>query len=59
MTEQQDYFQERGEKAREALGIDGTAADAQNVQHPFTPDPMNMAFCAACETGLFHTVHEE
>jgi hypothetical protein len=57
MNEQE--FQDRGEPARQAYGIDGTAADAQDVTHPFTPDPMNMAMCVACGTGLFYAAHGE
>jgi hypothetical protein len=57
VTDQQ--FENRGEPVRQAYGIDGTTADAQEVKHPFTPDPMNMAACVACGTGLFHSAHEE
>lgn len=52
-------FEQRGEPVRQAMGIDGTTADAQDVKHEYTPDPANMAFCVACGTGLFHPVHGE
>jgi hypothetical protein len=52
-------FADRGEPARQAYGIDGGPEEAQGVQHPFTPDPLNMAMCAACGTGLFHSAHGE
>ena len=53
-------FQDRGEQIREALGIDGTAADAQDVPHPYTPDMgLNPGVCGACGTGLFAPVHED
>ncbi len=52
-------FENRGEPARQAYGIDGTSGDAQDVKHPYTPDPMNMALCVACGAGLFHSAHGE
>ena len=30
-------FQDAGEKWRQAAGIDGTAGDAQDVQHKYVP----------------------
>lgn len=45
-------FQDAGEPIRRALGIDGTAGDAQDVDHPYTsasPDGP----CLAC--GLART----
>lgn len=60
MTDTQDESQDRGEIVRQHLGIDGTADDAQGVQHPYTPDMMfNPAACLACGQGLFHQVHDE
>lgn len=32
-------FQDRGEAARQAAGIDGTAGDAQDIPHGFIADP--------------------
>jgi hypothetical protein len=46
MSGMQD-FQDRGEELRQALGIDGTAGDAQDVNHPFTPDGPGGP-CLAC-----------
>jgi hypothetical protein len=37
LSDMQD-FQDRGEPWRAALGIDGTAGDAQDIQHEFIPD---------------------
>jgi hypothetical protein len=39
-------FQDRGDSLRQALRIDGTAGDAQDVNHPFTPDTPGV--CLAC-----------
>lgn len=38
---------ERGERARQAMGIDGTAGDAQDVPHKFVSEGRHTA-CAAC-----------
>lgn len=40
-------FQDRGEELRRALGIDGTAGDAQDTDHPFTPEVPGGP-CLAC-----------
>lgn len=57
MTEPE--IQDRGEYARQAYGIEGTAEDAQAIPHPFTPDlEMGISECVACETGLFSPSHE-
>lgn len=37
MTEMND-FQDRGDTARRAAGIDGTAGDAQDIRHRFVLD---------------------
>jgi len=38
---------ERGERARQRAGIDGTSGDAQDVPHPFAAEGCHVA-CAAC-----------
>lgn len=40
-------FQETGEQARQRLGIDGTAGDAQDIRHQFIPAPGELG-CLAC-----------
>lgn len=45
-------FQQRGEPYRQALGIDGTAGDAQDISHPFIPDGF-FTWCVVC--GLSQT----
>lgn len=35
----EENFQDRGETARQAQGIDGTAGDAQDIPHRYEPDP--------------------
>jgi len=42
-----DDFQDRGEAYRQELGIDGTAADAQDQKHPYKADGDN-EWCLAC-----------
>ncbi len=51
-----DDFQGRGEAFRAALGIDGTAGDAQDVPHGFEDDPPTGA-CVVCGLGVFAGVH--
>lgn len=48
-------FQNSGEAYRRALGIDGTAGDAQDVPHPFIPTPGEHG-CIAC--GLRETYRQ-
>ncbi len=40
-------FQDRGEQLRQSLGIDGTAGDAQDIDHPYTSDEPSTA-CLVC-----------
>jgi hypothetical protein len=40
-------FQNRGEALRRRYGIDGTAGDAQDVDHPYHRDPATGA-CLVC-----------
>lgn len=49
-------FQDRGEPVRQRLGIDGTAGDAQDVEHPFVPDEPTGA-CLACGLVDSHRKH--
>lgn len=48
-------FQDSGEAARQRLGIDGTAGDAQDVRHPYTP--AGLACCAACGLSSSARIH--
>jgi hypothetical protein len=50
------HFQKRGELLRQALGIDGTAGDAQDVDHPFTPD-VSGASCLVCGLAQSYKRH--
>jgi hypothetical protein len=50
-SEMQDS-QDRGEPYRQQLSIDGTAGDAQDISHPFTPDDQS-TYCIVC--GLSQT----
>jgi Phage portal protein/ParB-like nuclease domain len=53
-----EAFQDRGEPARQDLGIDGTAGDAQDIPHPFTPD--HAGTCIACgRTSAAHKAATE
>lgn len=51
-------FQDRGENARRARGIDGTAGDAQDVSHAFVPDEPTGA-CLLCGLAPSHRKHQE
>lgn len=54
-------FQERGGPARAALGIDGTAGDAQDVPHGFDED-LPTGACVVCglsETAKVHRPGQE
>ena len=51
-------FQERGEPWRAALGIDGTAGDAQDVPHEFIPDSPGGP-CVACGLAESYRKHHE
>jgi hypothetical protein len=53
MTEIQD----RGEQARQAAGIDGTAGDAQDVPHPYIPD--GGSACVACGLAQGYAKHAD
>lgn len=50
-------FQERGEAARQRLGIDGTAGDAQDVPHPYTPDGPDGSACVVCGLARGYRKH--
>lgn len=43
-----DGLQDRGEPHRRRLGIDGTAADAQDVDHPYLADAPRGDWCVIC-----------
>lgn len=51
-----DDFQARGEAARQAAGIDGTAGDAQDVLHRFTLDEPTGA-CLLCGLDSSYRKH--
>lgn len=44
-----------GEVARQRLGIDGTAGDAQDIAHPYTPE--GFAHCVVCGLAASARVH--
>jgi hypothetical protein len=50
-------FQDRGEPERQRLGIDGTAADAQDVTHPYVPDGPDGAACVVCGLAKGYARH--
>lgn len=52
-------FQDRGEPHRRRLGIDGTAADAQDVSHPHTPDVPYGTWCVVCGLSRSYRKHTE
>jgi 8-oxo-dGTP pyrophosphatase MutT (NUDIX family) len=52
-----EAFQDRGEPVRRRFGIDGTAGDAQDAPHPFTPDGGDERRCVACGLSPAATVH--
>lgn len=54
MTDSND-FQDRGDTARRAQGIDGTAGDAQDVRHRFVRDEPT-GVCLLC--GLAETYRQ-
>lgn len=56
MTDQD--FQNRGEPWRAALGIDGTAGDAQDVPHEFIPDSPGGP-CVVCGLAESYRKHRE
>lgn len=45
-------FQDRGEAARRAAGIDGTAGDAQDIEHRFVADEEVFPFGVCLVCGL-------
>jgi hypothetical protein len=48
-------FQDRGDAARRAAGIDGTAGDAQDIRHRYVPDPQGgCLLCGLAETYKQH-----
>lgn len=49
-------FQDRGDAARRAAGIDGTAGDAQDVSHDFIPDEPSGA-CLLCGLASGYRKH--
>lgn len=56
MATMQD-FQDQGEPVRQQLGIDGTAGDAQDVRHPFTPQAPWQC-CIACGLSRTAKIHQ-
>jgi len=50
-------FQDRGEAARRAAGIDGTAGDAQDIQHALVVDERTGA-CLLCGLSPAYRKHE-
>lgn len=56
MTSDQQDFQQRGEPWRAALGIDGTAGDAQDVTHEFVPDSPGGP-CVVCGLAQSYRKH--
>lgn len=55
MTENRPDFQDDGEAARQAAGIDGTAGDAQDVPHRFVADPQGG--CLVCGLAKSYRKH--
>jgi hypothetical protein len=55
MNDMQD-FQDRGEPIRQRLGIDGTAGDAQDVEHPFFLDEPSGG-CLVCGLARDYRKH--
>lgn len=51
-----DDFQDRGDAARAAAGIDGTAGDAQDKPHRYQPDTPH-TWCLLCGLGPAHNKH--
>lgn len=51
-----DDFQDRGEAARQAAGIDGTAGDAQDIPHGFVRDPESTC-CLVCGLAPSYRKH--
>jgi hypothetical protein len=49
-------FQDRGDAARRAAGIDGTAGDAQDIPHRYQPDD-DRPWCLLCGLGEKHRKH--
>lgn len=49
---------QEGEMARAALGIDGTAGDAQDIHHPFVPAPDSEA-CLVCGLNRAYRKHQD
>lgn len=50
-----DDFQDRGEELRHQLGIDGTAGDAQDVDHPFHDS--DLGYCLVCGLSPMYRRH--
>lgn len=53
-----DDFQDRGDAARRAAGIDGTAGDAQDTPHRFVLDNPTGA-CLLCGLSRGYRMHSE
>lgn len=53
---QQTDFQDRGDAARLAAGIDGTAGDAQDIRHAFVLDEPTGG-CLLCGLAEAHRKH--
>lgn len=56
MTDPNGDFHDRGEAARQAAGIDGTAGDAQDVPHAYRPDAPNR-WCLLCGLAPGYAKH--
>lgn len=57
MTDDRD-FQDRGDTARRAAGIDGTAGDAQDIRHRFISDEETGA-CLLCALAPSYRKHSD
>ena len=51
-------FQDRGDAARAAAGIDGTAGDAHDVPHAYQPDG-DHTWCLLCGLAPSYRKHTE
>ncbi len=49
-------FQDRGDALRRRYGIDGTAGDAQDIEHPYIPDAEH-EHCALCGLAPVYRKH--
>lgn len=51
-------FEDAGEKARQALGIDGTMGDAQDVPHAYDDHVGEAPYCVVCGLARPATIHK-